>query len=295
FGFGDAFYGNLECRLDGSAFASCTSPKGFTSLADGSHTFQVRAKDADGVPTKVAAYTWTVNTSAPSITARPSTPSANIAPSFSFSHTAATYAFKCGLDGGGLSACTSPRSLSALSDGSHTFQIVAVDGDGVVTPAASYTWTIGTAAPTLTAQPASITNHTSATFAFNDRALSRFTRRLDGAAASACDSGAVTYAGPLAGGSHSFTVFATDADGAQTQSRTYVWTIDATPPALQTLQMFDNDHNGKVDHVVATFNESLAACTAPCTSGWTLANVPSGGTLSSVAVSGSTATLTLTA
>src|SRR5262249_36236696 len=100
FGFGDASYGNLECRLDGSAFASCTSPKGFTSLADGSHTFQVRAKDADGVATKVAAYTWTVNTSAPSITAKPSTPSANIAPSFSFSHAAATYAFKCGLDGG---------------------------------------------------------------------------------------------------------------------------------------------------------------------------------------------------
>jgi hypothetical protein len=58
--------------------------------------------------------------------------------------------------------------------------------------------------------------------------------------------------------------------------------------------MFDNDHDGKVDHVVATFDETLGSCAAPCTSGWTLSNVPSGGTLSSVAVSGTTATLNLT-
>ncbi len=68
----------------------------------------------------------------------------------------------------------------------------------------------------------------------------------------------------------------------------------AAAPGLVSLVMLDNDTNGKVDRIVATFDATLAACTAPCTAGWTLVGVPSGGTLASVAVSGTTATLTIT-
>jgi hypothetical protein len=58
--------------------------------------------------------------------------------------------------------------------------------------------------------------------------------------------------------------------------------------------MKDIDQDGRVDQVVATFSSSLAACGGACaTAGWTLSNVPSGGTLTSVAVSGTQATLTL--
>ena len=64
------------------------------------------------------------------------------------------------------------------------------------------------------------------------------------------------------------------------------------PPTLQSLQMFDVDVNGKVDRVLATFSENLDAYTAGVAP-WTLANVPSGGSLSSVTVSGAVATLTL--
>lgn len=68
---------------------------------------------------------------------------------------------------------------------------------------------------------------------------------------------------------------------------------DTTAPALTALEMFDSNGNGKVDQVKATFNETLAAYTAGTTPPWTLTNVPSGGTLSSVSVTGTLATLTI--
>jgi hypothetical protein len=293
FAFTHGSYASFDCSLDGAAFTACTSPRSYSAVGDGAHTFQVRARSADGAATTAASYTWTVDTSAPTITANPTTPSANTTPTFSFGHTSVAYTFKCQIDAGGFSACSSPHTLAALGDGAHTFQVEGVDGDGAATAVASYSWTVNTTAPTLTAQPASTTNQTTATFTFSHGTYSRFTCKLDSGTAAACNGGTVTY-GALAAGSHTFTVFADDADGVVTQSRVYSWTIDTTPPALQTLQMLDTDHDGKVDHVVATFDKTLGSCTAPCTSGWTLANVPSGGTLSSATISGATATLNLT-
>lgn len=56
-------------------------------------------------------------------------------------------------------------------------------------------------------------------------------------------------------------------------------------------QMADNDHDGRVDQLLVTFSGSLDPS---CTTGWTLAGVPSGGSLAGVSVSGSTATLAIT-
>ena len=57
--------------------------------------------------------------------------------------------------------------------------------------------------------------------------------------------------------------------------------------------MRDNNTNGKVDRALATFSEPLAAYSAG-TAPWTLANVPSGGSLSTRHGLRRTATLTIT-
>jgi len=59
------------------------------------------------------------------------------------------------------------------------------------------------------------------------------------------------------------------------------------------LDMLDNDVDGKVDRLVATFDAPIT-CASPCKTPWSLSGVPGGGSLSSVTLSGSTATLLLT-
>jgi methionine-rich copper-binding protein CopC len=58
----------LECSLDG-AFTSCASPKTYSGVADGAHTFQARAADPLGnVDSTPASYSWTIDTTPPNTT-----------------------------------------------------------------------------------------------------------------------------------------------------------------------------------------------------------------------------------
>ena len=59
----------FRCSLDDGASATCSSPRGFTDLADGAHTFTVTACDAVGNcdPTP-ALRSFTVDTATPSVT-----------------------------------------------------------------------------------------------------------------------------------------------------------------------------------------------------------------------------------
>src|SRR5207245_609873 len=169
FSFSSEAGASFQCALDGAAFASCSSPKTYSGLADGSHTFQVKATDAAGNTGTAASCTGTVGTTAPtpSITPTPTNPSNNASPSFSFSSEAGA-SFQCALDGGAFASCSSPKSYSSLADGSHTFQVKATDAAGNTGTAASYAWTVDTTAPTasITASPSKLEKKESGSLSF---------------------------------------------------------------------------------------------------------------------------------
>ena len=144
----------FECEIDGGGFSSCSTPKSYAGLSEGSHTFKVRATDAAGnTDASPAQYTWTVDTVAPNTTidSNPTNPSSSANANFTFSSTEGASTFECEIDGGGFSSCSTPKSYAGLSEGSHTFKVRATDAAGNTDASpAQYTWTVDTVAPSST-------------------------------------------------------------------------------------------------------------------------------------------------
>jgi CSLREA domain-containing protein len=143
-----------ECRLDGGAWALCSSPATYSGLTLGDHTFAVRALDIQGNPDPTpASHAWTIDAEPPDVTppntridSAPDLLTVQTGASFEFSSTEEGSTFECSLDGATFAACATPRGYSSLAVGEHTFRVRAVDAAGNAddTPA-SHTWTVGPA------------------------------------------------------------------------------------------------------------------------------------------------------
>ena len=240
----------FNCRLDGGAWSACRSPKAYSDLGNGSHTFEVAARDVLGADDDTpASRTWTVAVPPPpdmtapqtTITSGPSGTSTNASASFAFSSSESGSTFQCRLDGGAWSSCSSPKSYSSLANGSHTFSTRATDAAGNTDASpASRTWTVDVSSPppadttppetTITSGPSGTSTNASASFAFSSSEPgSTFRCRVDGGSWASCTS-PKAYSN-LGNGSHTFDVAATDAAGnadATPASRT--WTVDVSSP-----------------------------------------------------------------
>jgi hypothetical protein len=222
----------FECHLDGmQEYEPCTSPVTYEGLTEGPHVFSVRAFDGVNADQTAPNYAWDVDNTPPD-TVVESGPNGNgSSASFTFSATEPNATFACSLDGGAFAACTSPKSYSGLSDGSHRFEVRATDAAGNTdsTPAVRV-WTVDSSPDTaITGGPSGIVSSTTASFSFTSSASgSTFGCSIDGSAFTACTS-PKSYSG-LADGSHTFQVRATDAAGRTDSSpATRTWTIDTTP------------------------------------------------------------------
>lgn len=71
FGFSSSESGStFECRRDGGEWSSCSSPKDYSSLSQGDHTFEVAAIDAAGNRDATPdTRSWKIDTVAPTVTA----------------------------------------------------------------------------------------------------------------------------------------------------------------------------------------------------------------------------------
>ena len=202
----------LACTLDGSP-SSCVT---LTGLAGGSHTLSVTATDAAGNTGPATSVTWTVDATPPdtTITSAPPNPTNATAATFTLASSKPGSTAECNLDNAGFVPCSASPSFTSLNEGSHTLLARAIDAYGNVDPTpASYTWTIdltAPVAPTISGltDPSNVANPS---VTFTSEAGATFQCSLDGSAYAACSS--PLSIGPLADGSHTFSVQATDAAG----------------------------------------------------------------------------------
>jgi hypothetical protein len=119
-------------------------------LADGSHTFEVKATNTRGnIDPTPASWTWRIDTTSPNTTidTGPTDPSSSADATFTFSADEPS-TFECRLDGGVWATCTSPKNYIGLADDSHTFEVKATDAANNTDPTpASWTWVIDTVVP----------------------------------------------------------------------------------------------------------------------------------------------------
>ena len=236
FVFSDADPGvTFSCQLDGGGFTACSSPQTFSSLADDSHTFEVKAVDLVATESDVASWMWTVDAKAPpppTIDSTPAQLTSSTSATFAFSDKEHGVAFFCQLDGGGFASCSSPLTYSGLGEGAHTFDVKAADQMNEST-VASYGWTVDTTPPgppSIDSGPSGFVASHASSFTFSEAGAAAFVCWLDADEEASSCSGSASYSN-VPDGSHTFGVRALDAVGNLGPASTRQWTVDTTAPS----------------------------------------------------------------
>ncbi|MDX6485699.1 MAG: hypothetical protein QOF43_852, partial [Gaiellaceae bacterium] len=146
----------FQCRVDAAAFAACTSPYTTPSLANGSHTFEVRTLDTAGNPDPTpASRTFTITATPPSapVFVSPGQDVLLTTSTFALSGTAeagtTVEVFEGAVSKGVASASdgTWTLTLSNVPDGEHSYTARATSPAGTSTASPNRTVRVQNAAP----------------------------------------------------------------------------------------------------------------------------------------------------
>jgi hypothetical protein len=183
------------------------------------------------------------------IDAKPANPTKATVAGFTYHSVPAGAEFECSLDGAAFADCATSgiEYPGPLSQGSHSFEVQAVNEAGADSTPATYSWVIDTTPPQaeIKSHPTDPSPGNSAAFTYGSKEVgSTFQCSLERAGEaddfSPCPSTGKTYPdaghpGPLANGDWTFKVVATDKAGNEGPAAEFGWEVnsglaDETPP-----------------------------------------------------------------
>ena len=233
----------FSCAIDGGVPAPCTSPKTFSELDDGSHTFTVAASVGSATDPSPASATWSVDATSPSAPA--ATATALSSGSIKLDWTASTDAgglagYDIYRNGAATPTATVGPAVTTFTDTAlapstlYSYVVRARDTAGNTTDsaAASATTLDGSPDTVIDSGGSGISNTSTMTISFHATGTvtgsPTFVCTIDGGAPAACTSPQLYTA--LVDGTHVFTVAAKDDSGTDPTPATTSWTSDTTAP-----------------------------------------------------------------
>jgi uncharacterized protein YkwD len=114
---------STTCSLDNAAPTACTSPKAYSGLAVGSHTFRVTVSNSAGSSSATATWSVTSSTSTAPTVRFTSKSGSGSTKTFAWTTTGTVTTTRCSLDNGAQFACSSPWTATGLGRGSHRFTV----------------------------------------------------------------------------------------------------------------------------------------------------------------------------
>lgn len=213
-----------SCQINESSIFTCASPRQF-SLGSGTFTLTVRAVDAAG-NTSSASRTFTIDTTAPSLSLAGPTATADATPTYTFI-TDATGTLTCSLDSAPFAPCSSPFTTAALALGNHTFAVHSTDAVGNVASRFQTTFVDPRELSVAIATgPFGEISDRTPDITWTSTGAMAETCRYDAASFTACFTALATQ---LTDGPHTFEVKVTnDLGGVQTATRSF--TVDTVAP-----------------------------------------------------------------
>lgn len=236
------------CQAPGGSAVPCLGRYVASNLTDNHYSVQFSANDKAGNVSEPRAFTFTVDTTPPTVQINSAPPALTSDTSASFEFTGmdnltGIQRYECKLDQEATyTLCYSGQTqYSNLTSGSHTFLVHAVDGAGHLSPDATHTWNIDQGQPSIeiTRKPPLLTNSLEALFVFQGKdslgqALVEYQCQVNGLDFQVCTS---SEASPFAAtgvrsGVNTFKVKGKSQTGIWSAEAAYSWTVDQTPPLI---------------------------------------------------------------
>jgi hypothetical protein len=236
----------FECSVDGASFAACVSPYSVDNLIDGSHLFLVRPTDTAGNLGVSASASWVTDLTPPQIafgTVLPAQGQSNSSTFHAEFSSNEPGTFQCSFDGATPMGCSSPIDGAFSTDGSHTFDVVAIDLAGLQSVPVGLSWIIDRTAPDLSF--GAILPSASAVIASDvlDVEVKSPESVTLQASLNGIDIGPVVSPIHLAGlaeGSNQLVVSGVDVYGNHSAAITHAFSVDITPPTLTMTATYSN-------------------------------------------------------
>lgn len=239
-----------------------------SSLSDNSYNVKIKSVDKAGNSSEWKAYQWRVDLTAPTITliSTPKPFENRSQARFEFEGKDGNdpvTKFKCSVDSGAATECQSGIDLQ-VTEGSHHFEVVAIDEVGNASSPTPYNWLVDQHGPVLTwvSVPGQYSNDSNPRLTFNatdpgGSGVNKTECSINGAAIE-CSSGTIAPTG-LNEGSYTVSVIAQDQAGNSSTPITHTWYVDRTPPTIQFVKTPAAITQLQLDHFEFIGNDAISS------------------------------------